>query len=206
MREFGQLLDQNSSLATYVHELEISNGNDHEPNNTQMGAVLDRLTQVTSFTFGYCEDFRLRIDSNAQRRPWAPVEDSLLLFMQRNAIVSLSLFNIVEFPLSVLQLMNSLENLTVLNVSPEKPRFTARPIRLKELVLRNKPKDFIERAILSSNLFEISHLTHLSIFMDWEDPVSILHSLLVLPKSLESLSLSAECESLKAYRFDVVSL
>ncbi|EAU90666.1 hypothetical protein CC1G_03935 [Coprinopsis cinerea okayama7 len=195
IERFAEVVKQNPAIGTYVRELELESMYDY---NIDDGfVVLENLHQVHTFTLAFADGPR-----HAERaRPWGTISpglrSSLLSFVRRNPVTSLSLFNIGEFPHTFLRECRHLETLSVLNIEPDEsifPSSSDTPVKIQGLTLLDGSIRFAEHFILhpTSPAMDISEASTLKVHFGKNDDNHVVVRVLTLPSKLESLDLELE--------------
>ncbi|KAF9521877.1 hypothetical protein CPB83DRAFT_865152 [Crepidotus variabilis] len=187
---FQELIAQNPSLSSYIRTLEL--GSTHEYDCADGFMALRYLRHVQTFKFGFCDHDNWK---SGTERLWSTIPavavQSLQLFIQQNPITSLTLFNILQLPISFFEHFRHLEDLSVLNVTPEETPIVpamVTPPKLKRLDFYETCA-FAEVFIVRAGIFDISKLIHLAMDFGSLDRTDTFLRLLPLPTHLQSLEL-----------------
>jgi hypothetical protein len=200
MERFHQHLSAYPHLASYVRVLEIGCMMNYD--KSAPFAVLDLLSRVTKFTFGFSNGNRYA----GSLRSWPKIsegaKDHINKLVQRNPISTLSLFGIEDLPLHFIQSFSCLKDFSVQHVLPQDPSAKSLPaVELDRLELLDNTMDFIQLAIASA--IKLEALSELKIEIDisenrfrpnahrYED---LVHHLLSTPTDLRVLDLWIESE------------
>lgn len=192
LSRFGQLLELNPLIATFIREMELSlpekYHSEHELD------FLQNLNHVKRFTFGFTDWNRKTSDP----RPWSLVSGRIVAhlrsFIQRNDIVYFHLFGIDGFPLSTFLTFSNLKYLVIQNVtSPTVDNTTDPP--MSALLL--KSLDFLEGSIqfaqqsIAAKVFDLANVDKLSIGLRSQDQMDALRSILPPADRLKDLRISS---------------
>ncbi|KAF9534775.1 hypothetical protein CPB83DRAFT_923985 [Crepidotus variabilis] len=189
---FQRLLERNSSISSYVRELEISSMEEYDFRDNLV--ALQYLTTVQVFTFGFSDGNRMTAEWLWATLP-AEVENSLVKFVQQNPLVSVSLFGIRGLPTAFLRVFPYLESLTFLNVklfmSSESATSPTAPVKQRKLYLQENLSSLAVQLNLQPVL-DLRDLTDLSLNIGFRDNPQPALSLISLPQWLKTLSLVAD--------------
>ncbi|KAF9521459.1 hypothetical protein CPB83DRAFT_778698 [Crepidotus variabilis] len=169
---FQQLLEENPSISSYVRELEILSTEAHDfPDNL---AVLQYLTTVQVFTFRFSDGHRITAEWTWSTLP-EKAEDSLVEFVRRNPLLSVSLSGIQGLPIKILRAFPPLESLAFLNLYLQENTF-ALAVQLN----------------LQPGAFDLKELTDLSLNVGFRDNPQVTVRI-VYALSLSATSLLIDC-------------
>lgn len=184
-------MSSNPSLASYVRKVNLYNTSGLQYLTHPFGEVLNSLDDVTEFSLDYSQ--------GPMSKPWVVIEPSVWSFLKRNPITNLYLSSILGLPSFAIHGLQHLKSFSYCGLLPSYPRPDFLEVYPSTSILQHlnvRPCDVFGNKILPSKVFDLSHLSDISLGVGWEHPEEIiaLRRILAAPRSLRRLKIEQKSE------------